>query len=221
MKNKINPLEKEILERLTSNGYDAMVVGGAVRDFLLGNEFNDIDIATNAPYDALVALMDGLAEIKFAGSLFGVLLVGGIEVATYRSEVCKDNVVLELDTVPSAFGDSKRRDFTINTIYYDYSLDVFHDFHCGTYDLNSGIIRAVGNPYERFNEDYSRILRALYLSASHGFSIEEDTGNAIRELGYCIKLIPTALQGKIIKKVIRAGSFYKFLRLLEGERAEE
>ena len=219
MRSRLGRLEKSILDRLVEHGYEAMIVGGAVRDWIIGKPFTDIDIATNAPYDKLVEIMDGLGELKFAGSLFGVLLVGGVEVATYRSEVCKDNIVLELDTAPNAHEDSKRRDFTINSIYYEYKANPIEDrvidFHNGSGDIREAVIKAVGNPYERFNEDYSRILRAIYLSATLMFDIDDETGNAIVELGHNIKKVPYALQGKIVRKAIKDGCFHSFLKLLE------
>lgn len=215
MRNKLGRLETSILDRLVENGYEAMVVGGAVRDYMIGRDFNDIDIATNAPYDKLIELMEGLGQLKFAGSLFGVLLVGGVEVATYRSEVSKDNVVLELDIAPNAYEDSLRRDFTVNAFYYDYKIDKIWDFHNGSLDVRNKVIKAVGNPHERFNEDYSRILRAIYQSATLDFEIDSKTGNAIRELGHNIKKVPYALQGKIVRKAINDGCFHKFLDLLE------
>lgn len=215
MKHRITTLENRILGILSKQGYDAMVVGGAVRDFLLNKDFNDIDITTNAPYTTLTHIMEGVAELKLVGSAFNVLLVGGVEVATYRTETCEDNKVLNLETASTAYEDSTRRDFTINAIYYNYTKDEFHDYHNGITDLNNKVIRTVGSPYERFNEDYSRILRALYLSANLDFTIEEETGKAIRELGHKITEIPNALQGKIIKKVIHAGCFYGFLKLLK------
>ena len=215
MRNRLGRLETSILDRLVEHGYEAMIVGGAVRDWIIGKGFNDIDIATNAPYDKLVEIMDGLGELKFAGSSFGVLLVGGVEVATYRSEVCKDNQVLQLSTAPSAIEDSMRRDFTINSIYYDYYLERLWDFNNGSQDIKKELIRAVGDPYERFNEDYSRILRAIQLSADTGFEIERETGKAITEMSYCIEKIPYALQGKIIRKTIKSGTFHNFLQLLE------
>lgn len=215
MMDTLKPLEKKILDRLVEHGYDAMIVGGGIRDYLIGRESNDIDIATNAPYEVLESLMSSLAEVKLVGSQFGVLLVGGIEVATYRSEVCKDNEVLELSKAPSAIEDSRRRDFTINSIYYDYKNNTTYDFHGGMFDIWAKRIRAVGSPYERFNEDYSRILRALYLSANLGFKVEKETEKAIRELGHLIVKIPNALKGKIVKKVIKEGCFYEFLKLLK------
>lgn len=211
MRNRLGRLETSILDRLVEHGYEAMVVGGAVRDWIIGKDFNDIDIATNAPYDKLVEIMDGLGELKFAGSLFGVLLVGGVEVATYRSEVCQDNIVLELDTAPSAYMDSLRRDFTINAMYYDYEHDKLWDFHGGSHDIKEGVIRAVGDPYERFNEDYSRILRAMYLSATLEFDIETKTANAILMIGENVEKVPHALVGKIVRKAIKDGCFREFL----------
>lgn len=216
MRNKLGRLETSILDRLITHGYEAMVVGGAVRDYLLDRDFNDIDIATDAPYDNLVKIMEGLGELKFAGKTFGVLLVGGVEVATYRSEVCKDNAVLELNKASTAYEDSLRRDFTINAFYYDYAINKVWDFHNGSLDVRDEIIKAVGNPHERFNEDYSRILRAMYLSASLGFDIEANTGNAILELGHNITKVPKALVGKIVRKAIKDGCFHKFLYSLNN-----
>lgn len=216
MRNRLGRLEISILDRLKNHGYDAMVVGGAVRDWLIGRPFNDIDIATNAPYDKLAKAMEGLGELKFAGKQFGVLLVGGVEVATYRSEDCKDNSVLRLAQVPTALEDSKRRDFTINAMYYNYITDMLEDYHNSyAHTVKDSMIKAVGNPYERFNEDYSRILRAIYLSATLNFEIELETANAIRELGHNITKIPNALQGKIVRKAIKDGCFHGFLRKLE------
>lgn len=211
MRNKLGRLETSILDRLVTHGYEAMVVGGAVRDWLIARPFSDIDIATNAPYDKLAEIMEGLGKLKFAGKQFGVLLVGGVEVATYRSEVCKDNNVVELNRASNAVEDSRRRDFTVNAIYYDYAVDRIWDFHGGSFDVQNEIIKAVGNPHERFNEDYSRILRAMYLSATLDFGIESKTGNAIIELGHNIKQVPNALVGKIVRKAIKDGCFHKFL----------
>lgn len=215
MRNKLGRLETSILDRLVENGYNAMVVGGAVRDSLIGKPFTDIDIATNAPYDRLVEIMEGLGQLKFAGKTFGVLLVGGVEVATYRVEVCKDNKVIEVDRAPSALDDSWRRDFTMNAIYYNYAIDIIHDFHGGAYDIQNGLLRAVGDPYERFNEDYSRILRAVYQSATLGFTIEAKTKEAMIELGANIKKVPKALVGKIVRKAIKDGCFHDFLKSLK------
>lgn len=212
MKNKLGRLEKNILERLLENGYEAMIVGGAVRDYLIGKDFNDIDIATNAPYEKLVEIMGDLGELKFVGSLFGVLLVGGVEVATYRKEVYEDNNLLELELVVSnAYEDSTRRDFTVNAFYFDYSIDKIWDFHNSSLDIRNKVIRTVGDPFKRFNEDYSRILRAMYLSASLEFDIEVNTANAILELGYKVKEVPKALVGKIVQKAIKDGCFSEFL----------
>lgn len=215
MKFEINNLEKKILDTLVANGYDAMIVGGAVRDYLLEKDFNDVDIVTNASYDALLSMMDGLAEIKLVGSSFNVLIVGGVEVATYRSEVCEDNKVIELELTTSMRDDSNRRDFTVNALYYNYKNNEIYDFHDGADDLmEKQLIRTVGNAHARFHEDYSRILRALYLSAKLNLEIEYQTGKAIMSIGHLILEIPNALKGRIVRKVIESGCFYKFIKLL-------
>lgn len=215
MKELIGELETVILERLVAHNYEAMVVGGAVRDYKLDRSFQDIDIATNAPYDKLIDIMSDLGTVDVVGKNFGVLMVNGIEIATYRTESCKDNVVLEVNEVSNAYEDSLRRDFTVNALYYDYRIDKIWDFHNSSLDFRNKIIKAVGDPYDRFNEDYSRILRAVHLAASLDFDIERVTGKAMTEFNYCLETVPNALVGKIFRKSIKSGSFHKFLQLLE------
>lgn len=215
MRNRISRVEKSILDRLVEKNYEAMVVGGAVRDYLIGREFNDIDIATNAPYDKLIDIMSDLGEVKLVGKQFGVLLVNGVEVATYRMEECKDNKVLSMTRAKDAYTDSLRRDFTINSFYYDYSINKTWDFHNASLDIRNKVIKTVGSPYDRFKEDYSRILRAAYLSSALDFNIYFITGKAMQELNYCLEKVPNALVGKIVKKSISSGSFHKFLAALD------
>lgn len=215
MRNRISRVEKSILDRLVENNYEAMVVGGAVRDYLIDRDFNDIDIATNAPYDKLIEIMGDLGEVKLVGKKFGVLLVDGVEVATYRKEQCVNNVVISLESSNDAYTDSLRRDFTINSIYYDYELDKIWDFHGAKLHIANKTLSTVGNPYDRFNEDYSRILRAAYLSSALDFNIDFITGKAMQELNYCLEKVPNALVGKIVKKSISSGSFHKFLAALD------
>lgn len=214
MKTKIGVLEQKILNKLIENNYDAMVIGGAVRDYLLDEEIYDIDITTNAPYEVLEVIMKDIASIELVGKNFGVLIVGGVEVATYRIDNYNDSdlVVEKANTV---YDDSIRRDFTINSIYYDFKNDKFIDYHNGIADIENNVIRTVGNPYDRFEEDYSRILRAVYLASKLGFTIDSATGKAMQDLGHKLNKVPNALIGKIIKKTIQAGTFYKFLKLLE------
>ena len=151
-----------VLKNLTSKGYKAYVVGGFVRDYLMLNEIsNDVDITTNAPcsvitelfssYDPKVFLYD---TVKFKMGKFN------FDLAHFRCEkLVGEN--LDVNFTEDLFEDSLRRDFTINAIYMDESLQCI-DYHSGINDLNNKILRFIGDPVTRLNEDPSRILRYIY-----------------------------------------------------------
>lgn len=162
----------EILKIINNNGYAAYIVGGAVRDHLLGLSVEDVDIATSMPIDKLSTLFVVIdtgstylgVTIKYMDSLF--------EVTNFRIELNYENhrhPVVRL--VKSLEVDVKRRDFTINALAYDYNMKL-HDFYNGVNDLNNKIIKSIGNPQIKFEEDALRMLRALYFSSKLGFSLD-------------------------------------------------
>lgn len=205
-------VEKQIIGLLESAGYEAYMVGGCVRDDLLGVDSNDIDLVTNASTDEMLALFSGkFRSIDEVGKNFGVLLVEGIEIAQYRTEVYNVVGKPEVALAGTMELDSARRDFTVNAMYEDIRGNVL-DPQGGRADIEARVIRAVGEPLERFQEDPSRMLRAVYLSAKLGFTIEEKTFTALRLHGDLVQAVPVELRGKLVKKALLSGNFVGFMR---------
>lgn len=173
-----------ILDELDKNGFQGFIVGGSVRDLLLGKEPSDYDIATNATPDEIQEVFRDYKTIDI-GKNFGTIIVlcdgNRVEVTTYRTEgrYVDGRRPSEVSFTRNIEDDLSRRDFTINAMAYNSKVG-FLDLFKGRQDLNNKIIRTVGNPYERFEEDHLRILRAVRFSTQLQFTIEEDTYNACR-----------------------------------------
>ncbi len=170
-----------IIKTLTQKGYLAYYAGGWVRDFLLQESSEDIDIATNAPPEAIQALFEKTLPIGLA---FGIILVfvkdKKFEVATFRSDLeYKDGRRPSKVVFTTAEKDASRRDFTINGMFYDPLQKRVIDFVGGKKDLAKKIVRAIGNPEERFREDRLRMIRAVRLACRFHFTIEKKTQCAI------------------------------------------
>jgi poly(A) polymerase len=174
---------RSIVERLRTKGFEALYAGGCVRDRLLGLEPHDYDIATSARPDEVEALFPRTVPV---GAQFGVILVleGGaeIQVATFRGDgAYHDGRHPESVHYTDAEGDARRRDFTINGLFFDPTEDNVLDYVGGRDDLQKHLIRAIGNPSERFAEDKLRLLRAIRFATTLGFSIDPGTWSALLE----------------------------------------
>ena len=172
---------KRLVERLRATGHEAFFAGGCVRDMLLGKEAHDIDIATSATPDEVQKLFPRTVAV---GAQFGVIVVleddFEFQVATFRSDgAYKDGRHPESVSFTTAEGDAKRRDFTVNGLFYDPLDKRIIDHVGGEADLKAGILRCIGNPLERFSEDKLRLIRCVRFSASLGFQIEEQTWQAV------------------------------------------
>jgi poly(A) polymerase len=176
-------MANSICDTLRDNGYQALLVGGCVRDLLLARESADYDVTTDATPEQVMALFsEGVA----VGAQFGVILIlrDGlkVEVATFRSDVGysdgrhPDSVVYS--KTPQE--DVQRRDFTINGLLMRHDSGEVLDYVGGQADLQAKIIRAIGEPDRRFKEDKLRMLRAVRFAARFGFEIEVETFSAIR-----------------------------------------
>jgi poly(A) polymerase len=181
----------QIIRRLQTAGFSAFWVGGCVRDFLLGREPQDYDIATSARPEQVEKLFKRTIAV---GRKFGVMVVvengQQFQVATYRAEAdYKDGRHPERVTFGDAQADALRRDFTVNGLFYDPSAEKLHDWVGGEKDLRAKIIRTIGVPEERFAEDHLRLLRAVRFAAQLGFEIEPQTFAAIRTLASKIEII--------------------------------
>lgn len=180
---------EEVVARLVAAGFTAVWAGGCVRDELLGKIPKDYDVATSATPDQVIALF-GKRKTVPVGVSFGVVMVlgsskdcGQIEVATFRS----DGEYLDgrrPDSIEfcSPQQDALRRDFTINGMFYDPLADELLDYVGGQADLKRRVVRAIGEPAARFEEDKLRMLRAVRFSATFGFALEDATAAAIRGL---------------------------------------
>ena len=175
-----------IIDRMNKSGYSAHVVGGSVRDSLIGRELGDFDITTSALPEETKAVFDGCRIID-TGIKHGTvtLVLEGVpyEITTYRVDGdYKDNRHPECVTFTASLEeDLARRDFTVNAMAYDPTRGIVDPFG-GRDDAEKRIIRAVGDPYRRFDEDALRILRALRFASVLGFEIDDTTAKAAREL---------------------------------------
>ncbi len=176
---------REALLTLHSRGYVAYLVGGCVRDFLLGRPTKDYDIATNAHPDEIVKYFPNAIDV---GRAFGVIKVPragqtDLEIATFREDLdYQDHRHPQSVRFAGPAEDATRRDFTINALYYDIKSSRIYDFFDGVADLKARVLRAIGNPAERFHEDALRLVRAVrFASVLPGFEIAPETLSAIRE----------------------------------------
>ncbi|MHC4338152.1 MAG: CCA tRNA nucleotidyltransferase, partial [Planctomycetota bacterium] len=170
-----------IVKRLRSNGFQALLAGGCVRDMLLGRPAKDYDVATNAHPKDVMKLFRRTLKV---GAKFGVVIVllenRRVEVATFRTETgYVDGRHPGKVEFAGAAEDASRRDFTINGMFYDPLERKVIDYVNGQADLKKKVVRTIGVPRERFGEDYLRMLRAVRFATQLGFAIEPRTWSAI------------------------------------------
>lgn len=180
-----------IVRQLQAAGHAAFWVGGCVRDFLLGREPGDYDIATSALPEQVEKLFPHTVPV---GRKFGVIIVveagQQFQVATFRAEAdYQDGRRPETVVFANAQADAARRDFTVNGLFFDPVTEKIHDWVGGEADLRVRVIRTIGVAEERFAEDHLRLLRAVRFAAQLGFEIEPATFAAVQKLAAKIKLI--------------------------------
>jgi tRNA nucleotidyltransferase (CCA-adding enzyme) len=198
---------QNIISVLEFNGHEAYAVGGCVRDCILGKVPHDWDITTSALPEQVKALFERTFDTGIEHGTVTVLMHGvGYEVTTYRVDGKYEDGrhPKEVTFTASLEEDLKRRDFTINAMAYN-DIRGLVDLFGGEEDLDAGIIRAVGNPTERFTEDALRMLRALRFSAQLGFEIEQGTYDAIKTLAPTLgKISAERIQVEMVKLVTSA-----------------
>lgn len=175
-----------------NNGFSIYLVGGAVRDFLIGKENHDYDFTTDAEPEDVKRLFKRTIDTGIKHGTVTVIFKGKhYEVTTFREEgAYKDGRHPENVTfIKSLEEDLRRRDFTINAMAFSLPEGKLIDLHDGRKDLRRGIIRAIGNAEERFDEDALRMMRAARFSAQLGFSIEKSTAKAMKELSRTINKV--------------------------------
>jgi poly(A) polymerase len=192
MQNALRTFAATIVEKLRHRGFQAYLVGGCVRDLLLGREPKDYDVATSATPEQVMSIFP---ETYAVGAQFGVVLVpapeGDVEVATFRSDIGYSDGrhpdEVRFSTDPRE--DVARRDFTINGMLLDPVSNEVLDFVGGRKDLEAKIIRTIGDPQQRFAEDKLRMLRAVRFAARFGYTIEPAAFAAIEELADEIQVV--------------------------------
>ena len=187
---KLNDNVKMLIKRLADLGFRADVVGGSVRDHLLGREPSDFDLTTNATPDDMKRAFAGLSTVDTGikhGTVAVILDGEQYEVTTYRKDgEYKDHRhPVGVTFTDELIDDLSRRDFTVNAMAYNPTFGITDAFG-GKDDLGAGIIRAVGDPWRRFDEDALRILRAVRFASTLGFKIEEKTAKAARGLAHLL-----------------------------------
>lgn len=180
-----------LFDTIESHGYEAYFVGGCVRDSLLGKPIHDIDIATSARPEEIESIFPITIDVgKEHGTIIVVYQQESYEITTFRTESAYSDFRHpdKVDFVRDLKEDTLRRDFTINALALDRRGQVY-DYHGGAEDLDQAIIRAVGRPMDRFQEDALRIVRAIRFASQLGFTIEAQTMHAIQEQVYLLPKI--------------------------------
>ena len=206
----------DILKIFNRNGYEAYFVGGCVRDYLLGEDFSDIDITTNALPEEVKKVFRKSIDTGIQHGTVTILVNGdSYEVTTFRTEedYANHRSPEKVEFVSNLREDLDRRDFTINAMALDYKGKLF-DYHNGDNDLSSKIIRTVNNPNERFYEDALRMLRAFRFSSKLGFEIENNTLDAIKKNAELIKFVSIERIVNEFKKLLAGKGNLKSLELL-------
>lgn len=205
MKLEIPSSAEKILRVLEENGHEAYVVGGCVRDSILGRSPDDWDITTSASPEQVKELFRKTVDTGLQHGTITVLIdKEGFEVTTYRVDGDYEDGrhPREVMFTSSLEEDLKRRDFTINAMAYHPDRGLVDLFH-GMEDMEQKVIRCVGNPMERFREDALRILRAVRFSAQLGFQIEENTQAGIRSLAPNLKNVSAErIQVELVKLLV-------------------
>lgn len=212
---------RQILARLDEGGYEAYLVGGCVRDLLLGRAPKDFDVATAArpeevralfPRSRLIGRRFRLAHVRAGREVF--------EVATFRAgheagAAGPAGMLLHDNVYGTREEDAVRRDFTVNALYYDARDGSVLDFTGGMADLRAGLIRAIGDPAVRYREDPVRMLRAVRFAAKLGFRIEPRTEAPILDLAPLLEGVPAARLFEEVLKLFQSGHARESLRGLD------
>lgn len=219
----INPQDVDIsaikiIDRLQSFDFEAYIVGGGVRDLLLKKKPKDFDIATNATPNQIKKIFRNSRIIGRRFKLVHIYFYGGkiIEVATFRAE---QPAIENADKTENIYGnietDSFRRDLTINALFYNPTNNIIVDYVDGFKDLNKRIIRIIGSPTIRYQEDPVRIIRTLRHQARTGFMLEESAQKAIEDQAILLSDCPPMRIYEEFKKDFQSGYFQEIFTLMK------
>lgn len=218
----------KVLHRLNKQGYEAYLVGGCIRDLLLGKKPKDFDIATNATPEQVQKIFRNCRLVgrrfRLAHIMFGKEI---IEVATFRgdhdnqmeqnniSKRSQSGMLLRDNVYGTIEQDAIRRDFTMNALYYNVKDFTIRDYCGGLKDLQNGIIRLIGDPQTRYREDPVRMLRTVRFAAKLGMEIDPATADPIKKQASLLKNIPSARLFDESLKLLQTGNGYATYLLLK------
>jgi poly(A) polymerase len=217
----LSPSAARVCSALREAGFSAYVVGGAVRDLLLGIAPEDFDIATDARPEQIKPLFRRALIIGRRFRLVHVLSgQETVEVSTFRgadtgtSEKDEHGRVLRDNVFGTQEEDARRRDFTVNALYFDPASEEIVDFHGGLADLKKRTLRVIGDPETRYREDPIRMLRAVRLAAKLGLTLDPQTREPIRSLAPLMERVPPARLFDEMLKLLLSGHASACLRQL-------
>ena len=216
-----------VVEKLHRHGYEAYIVGGCLRDVLLGKHPKDFDVATNARPEQIQSIFQRQCRLvgrrfRLAHIMFGRDI---IEVATFRANHSEsqnelhakqnENGMLLRDNVYGTLEqDAQRRDFSVNALYYNPKDNSLHDYYDGINDLKAGKLRLIGDPVTRYQEDPVRMLRSIRFMAKLDMFLDKPSETPIRQLAPLLKSIPPARLFDESLKLLQAGFGVKTYKLL-------
>lgn len=207
----------KVTHTLQQAGYEAFIVGGAVRDLALGIGPKDFDVATNATPEQVQKLFRKARLIGRRFQIVHVTFFGQgapeiIEVSTFRAllenageHLAENGRILRDNVWGSQHEDAARRDFSINAMYYDPASETVLDYHGGMADMQKKVLRMIGDPAKRYREDPIRMLRAIRFAAKTGFKLDAATSAPIAKLGKLIHDVPSARLFDEILKLLMSG----------------
>lgn len=206
---------KDVIDRIVENGYECFIVGGYVRDYLLGMTSYDIDICTNAKIDEIINIFGD--EGTYNKEYYSYHLNQGkyhYDITTYRRELeYKKNKPIKLEVASSLKEDLLRRDFTINTFALDKN-NKFIDLLNSKKDLDYGIIRVVGNTTMKLLEDKTRIIRAIRFACTLDFELDDEIKEFLKNKAYYLNEVPLEYIKKELTKIFESNNYNKFFELV-------
>jgi len=208
---------KEIINKLIENGYEAYVVGGFVRDYLLGISSKDIDICTNAPISKIKKIFDGRGKAYDKFYAYHIDENGfSYDINTYRKESkYRKNKPTELQIAEDLETDLLRRDFTINTFALDINGKLI-DLLGAKKDLSNKVIKVVGNTTKKFNEDKTRIIRAIRFACTLDFKLDEEIVNFItKRKTFLLSEVPKEFIKKELDKIFESNGIDRFFKMIK------
>src|SRR5690348_2845866 len=220
-RDQLSAAARSVTRRLQDEGFNAFIVGGAVRDLLLGIVPKDFDIATDARPEQVKPLFRRALIIGRRFRLVHVMMgAETVEVSTFRAadpdtaEKDEHARVLRDNVFGTQAHDARRRDFSVNALYYDPATEEVVDFHGGLADLKKRVLRVIGEPETRYREDPVRMLRAVRLAAKLGLTIDPATREPIRRLAALMEQVPPARLFDEMLKLLLSGHASACLRQL-------